>query len=488
MAGRPTHNKRYILNSIFMAISVIVMCYMIVLSQTTNHKLLKSIYIFVAVFLLVFLLYIAYSIAYRMIFVDSFTLGKNATWVMTKCHPLAAKKKLGAYTSLFTNIKEFKYFNQRFGTPVADRILQLYSKQISLFVKQAKGFCGRLGGDNFFIVIPNEQFEFVIQYLKNTPIEITVDEQLYKLRIKARAGIYRFNADTDFKNLIFYSNIAFGYAKENFLDFVEFEPSMLTEYVREKKFVADIQRALKEDEYIPYYQPKVNVKTNTISGAEALVRWRRKGELIPPTEFVHALEKAGVIDEIDFRVFEKVCSDIRKWIDSGIEPVRISTNFSKLNLKNPDFIHRIIEIKDKYNIDGKYLEVELTESAGVTNFDVIQQFAQEIKAAGMSVAIDDFGTGYSSLSMLQTVLADVVKMDKSFLDNCFKDEGDGKQFIVDVITIVRHQNSEVLFEGVETLEQLEFLREYDCDTIQGFYFDEPLPHDVFQKRLLNPKY
>lgn len=489
MAGRPNHNRLYIAKSIYMAVSILCIAGCIIFATSNTQSFyLKLAAKYIAFALVIFMLYECFSIAYKMIFVDAFTKTKNGMWVMTKARPIAKKKKLGDYTALYTNIKEFKYFNQRFGSPVADKILQLYSRQLSEFVKEHKGYCGRLGGDNHFVLIPDTKYEELVAYLKKVPVVIENEGQTYNLRLKARAGVDHLSNDTDFRNLIFYSNIAYGYAKENFVDFCEFEPSMLSEYVREKNFVSDIQRALKANEFIPYYQPKVDVKSNTMKGAEALVRWNKNGELVPPSEFIHALEKAGVIDEIDFCVFEKVCSDLRSWIDQGIEPVRVSTNFSKLNLKNPDFIHRIIEIKDKYNIDGKYLEVELTESAGVTNFDVIQQFAQEIKAVGMSVAIDDFGTGYSSLSMLQTVLADVVKMDKSFLDNCFQDDGDGKQFIVDVITIVRHQNSEVLFEGVETQEQLDFLREYDCDTIQGFYFDEPLPHDVFQKRLISPKY
>lgn len=489
MAERPTHTKQYIINSISMAVTItLISCLIVITARIKQPLWLKLTFGLSAHFFIFLGLYEAFSITNRMIFIDAFTQTTNGSWVMKKVYPIYKCKKLHKYAALYTNIKEFKYLNQRFNPSVGDRILIQYTKQLTKYVKEHRGFCGRLGGDNFFIVIHKKECPELIEYLKNTVVTIEIDGEVYNLHIKSRMGINYLTDESDFKNLIFFSNIAQTVGKENFNDVTVFEPSMLEEYNKEKTIVADVQRALKADEFIPHYQPKVNVKTAKLSGAEALVRWNKEGLLIPPGEFIHALEKAGVIDEVDFRVFEKVCKDLRAWIDEGIEPVRVSTNFSKLNLKNPDFIKRIIEIKNKYNIDGKYLEVELTESAGVTNFDVIQQFAQEIKEAGMSVAIDDFGTGYSSLSMLQTVHADVVKMDKSFLDNCFQDDGDGKQFIVDVITIVRHQNSEVLFEGVETHEQLEFLREYDCDTIQGFYFNEPLSHDSFEKRLLNPQY
>lgn len=465
-----------------------IACLLVISVRASSILWLKYTLRVAAHFFILLALFEAFSIVNRMIFIDPFTQTPNGAWVMRKAHPIWKAKKLHKYCSFYTNIKEFKYFNQRFCPNTGDRILLIYTKQLTKFVKQHKGFCGRLGGDNYFIIIPKTECDSLIDYLKNVPVTIEVENETYNLHIKSRMGINYLTDDSDFRNLIFYSNIAQTAGKENFNDVTVFEPGMLDAYTKEKNIVADVQRALKADEFIPYYQPKVDSKTNRLSGAEALVRWNKSGEIIPPAVFIHAMEKAGVIDEVDFRVFEKVCKDLRNWIDSGIEPYRVSTNFSKLNLKNPDFIKKIIEIKDRYNIDGKYLEVELTESAGVTNFDVIQQFAQEIKEAGMSVAIDDFGTGYSSLSMLQTVHADVVKMDKSFLDNCFQDDGDGKQFIVDVITIVRHQNSEVLFEGVETKEQLDFLREYDCDKIQGFFFDEPLPHDAFQKRLMNPQY
>lgn len=489
MAGKSSNKKIYIINASLMAFIIICTTAFVYAATKCHGPYWQRVTLeIISRIFFVFSIFEAFQISNRMIYVDSFTQCKNGLWVMKKSVPLYRKKKLGSYTSLYANIKEFKYYNQRFGTPVADSILRLFTKQLSLFVEENGGYCGRLGGDNFFILIPQEQTQKIIDYIKNVIVNIEYEGEIYNLHVKGHAGICYLNKNTELKDLIFFANIAYGYGKERFQDFTVFEPNMLEEYTKEKSMIADMQRALKAHEFIPYYQPKVNVKTNKLSGAEALVRWNKKDQLIPPLEFISAMEKAGVIDEIDFCVFEQVCKDIRSWMDQGIEPVRVSTNFSKLNLKNPDFIKRIIETKEKYNIDGKYLEVELTESAGVTNFDVIQQFASEIKLAGMSVAIDDFGTGYSSLSMLQTVHADVVKMDKSFLDNCFQDDGDGKQFIVDVITIVRHQNSEVLFEGVETQEQLDFLREYDCDTIQGFYFDEPLPHDIFTRRLLKPQY
>lgn len=426
------------------------------------------------------------SIGNCLIYMDQATTFGNASYVMMHAVKLSMGKKLHKYAGLFINIKDFKYINQRYGLDNGDLVIRLVHYKFTQYAKKHHAFAGRLGGDNYYVLVRKDNLSEFLDFMQNFWVNIDFEGEDTPIHIKFRAGINEVEDDSMSRTLIFYSSIALSVAREVMQDVVCFQPYMLDNFVRSKRLITDSKYALKNNEFIPFYQPKVNLKNGRMCGAEALVRWKKEGRLILPCEYVPALESSGTIIDVDFRVFEIVCQDIRSWIDSGVTPVRISTNFSKINLKNNDFISRILEIKDKYQIDGKYLEIELTESAGVNDFRLIQKFADEINKYGISVAIDDFGTGYSSLSMLQAVHTEVIKMDKSFLDNSFRDEK--KQFIIDVINIVKHQNQLVLFEGVETKEQLNFLKENGCDIVQGFIFDKPLPHDDFEKRLVNPEY
>lgn len=489
MAAIDSQRKISIKNTVLLILSVILLC-ITVLFTVFFLKNAKMHIIFGVLTGFLFLLTCveAYIIGSKFLYYDFYTQSMNSNAVMRKAGFLLYKKKLYLYNGVYINIKEFKYFNQRFGPRSADGILIKYSKTVESFVKNHKGYFCHLGGDNFYVIIRKDEYACLLDFLKSLPIDFEYEGEKYQLYVKARAGITSLSNEINIRNIIFYSSIALTAGRGSYVDFSTFNTNMLEIYTKERQMVTDSQRALKEDEFIPYYQPKVNAKNCMLCGCEALVRWQKNGEMISPAEFIPILEKANAIYDIDFRVFELVCKDIRDWLNRGIEPVRISTNFSKLHLNNPDFVQKIIEIKNRYNIDGKYLEVELTESAGITNFAVIQQFAEQIRSAGMYVAIDDFGTGYSSLSMIQTIKADVVKMDRSFLEHCFTSDAQGKQFIIDVIAIINHQNEEVLFEGVENKAQLDFLVQNGCNIIQGFYFDKPLSHDEFEKRLINPKY
>lgn len=427
-----------------------------------------------------------YLLSVQLIFRDQQTGLGNIIHVFFYIRKVMSKKKLNQYAGLFINIKEMRYINQCYGIENGDSIVILYAKILDDFFKDHLGAIGRLGGDNYYAFVHKEDLDEFLRYLNYIIIPVIIDGEEKGIPIKCRAGINVIEDNKAIKTVIFFASIALNYAKENMQDRVFFEPFMLENFTHSKRIVSDTRVGLKNNEFIPYYQPKVDAKTGRLVGCEALVRWSKNGNLIPPEEFIPILEKNRLITEIDFFVFERVCKDINTWISKGIQPVTISTNFSKLHLKDPYFIKHIIEIKDKYGIDGNYLEVELTETADIAEYDLIIQFAKQIREAGMHISIDDFGTGYSSLSLLQKIPVDVVKMDKSFLDNCFNEES--KQFLIDVISIVKHQKEAVLFEGVETREQFDFLQANGCDIIQGFYFDKPLYYTDFEKRLLDPNY
>ena len=210
-------------------------------------------------------------------------------------------------------------------------------------------------------------------------------------------------------------------------------------------------------------------------------------------EFIPSLEKDGTICDLDFFVFETVCKSIRDWLDRGIEPVCISSNFSRIHLKNDLFADRILKIMEKYDIDSKYVEIEITESASYEDFQRLEIFLAEMKKHDIDVSIDDFGTGYSSLSLLKNLDVDIIKLDRSFIMDIDSDKSQKSRndriVINNIIRMANELNMRVIAEGVETEDQAAFLQDASCEMAQGYLFDRPVSHDDFENLLLgNRKY
>ena len=182
-------------------------------------------------------------------------------------------------------------------------------------------------------------------------------------------------------------------------------------------------------------------------------------------------------------VFETACSDIRQWLDAGIEPKRISTNFSKLHLQNPELADHVLSIMRKYDIESKYVEVELTEVSDFDDTVAMQKFVNAMYENGIAVSIDDFGTGYSTLNVLKDFNISTIKLDKSLLNNIGIPNSKDEVIIRNVVKMANELKKEVIAEGVETEKQAKYLKSIQCNNVQGFLFDKPLIHDEFQKRL-----
>ena len=242
-------------------------------------------------------------------------------------------------------------------------------------------------------------------------------------------------------------------------------------------------KALENREFVVYYQPKVTLEDNCLCGCEALVRWFRDGVMVPPMQFIPVLEWEGSVCKLDFYVLDQVCRDVQEWMAKGIEPVRISVNFSKAHLHNPDLAKKILAVLQKYDVPSRYIEIELTEMSGYENYETLLDFVRTMHESGVSTSIDDFGTGYSSLNLLKDLNVDIIKLDKSFLNNMESRKKNDVIVIKNIIQMVNELDMEVIAEGVETMEQADFLRGMHCCMAQGFLFDRPLPHDDFEKRL-----
>ena len=243
-----------------------------------------------------------------------------------------------------------------------------------------------------------------------------------------------------------------------------------------------MQEAIEKEEFKIYYQPKISTKTNQMVSAEALVRWKRNGKMISTIEFIKLFEKNQFIITLDKYVFEKVCIDISKWKKKIKNIPLISVNISKEHFIKKDFIKEYKEIAKKYGIKPEELEIEITESALISeNTNYIKE-VQEIKKEGFIVSIDDFGTGYSSLSILQNMPIDIIKIDKTFIDKIDFDKK-GNNLVDYIILIAKKLNLKTVAEGIENEEQAKYLKEIDCDLLQGYYYSKPLESSQYEKLL-----
>lgn len=395
-------------------------------------------------------------------------------------YELMAKTGLQGYHSLRFNIKNFKIIAKRFGDRQVFDVFRAYGRAIDRFLGE-DGKLSHLGGDNFVALVRDERTDEFIDFLMGVPVGITDTDA--PVILSARIGVYNNKLGDNISSIMDYIDVASGIAKNTNLDVVYFKPEMLEKVLHDKNVMATFPDALENHEFVVYYQPKVSVQEEVLCGCEALVRWIKNDIIIPPMEFIPVLEDNGAVCELDFYVLEQVCKDIRDWKDRGVTPVNVSVNFSKQHIKSKGVADRILAIIDKYQVDHSLIEIELTEMSGDDNFENLGNFVNKIKSMGIKVSIDDFGTGYSSLNMLTELEVDVVKLDRS-LTRCVETEySKTKLLLLNIVDMVHKLNYKSLAEGVETDEQLGFLKNIGCSMVQGFLYDKPLPKVEFEKRL-----
>lgn len=414
---------------------------------------------------------------------DTMTGVANTNGVLRFGKMLAIRGTLDQYVGIFQNLKNFKYINERVGSRNGDGILEHYCREIQRFL-QSDELLGRLGGDNFMIMVKKDRAEEYLKHISNIKIPLLEADGMVEVPIESRAGLYAVQLGDSMGEIMNGSSIALKQAREGSqADYVWFEAEMLKKDISKKKISSLFPSALEQKEFVVYYQPKIHLKTKQLYGGEALVRWFRKGKMIPPMEFIPVLEEEGTICKLDFYVLEEVCSQLKKWQNEGADLVRISSNFSKLHLKNNRLAEDIYEVVQKYGIDTKYIEIELTELSGYQDSHVLEVFLEKMKKYGISVSLDDFGTGYSSLNMLKDLEFDILKIDKSFLDALQENSRTGEILVKNIVNIGNGLGIEVIAEGVETSEQAQMLKELNCQMAQGYLYDRPLPKEEFEQRL-----
>lgn len=396
---------------------------------------------------------------------------------------LLAQNKLAEYITIFMNLRNFKFVNQSVGNEKGNEVLRKFHFTVTHFLEEDEIFA-RPGGDNFVVLVKNDRITGFLDFMSDITISVQVGEEIKSFEIGARMGIYDIQTGDGIAHALDCASAALIVSRKNQKrSYVWFEKSMLEDSFREREILNVFPAAMRNKEFEVYYQPKVHLFEKKLSGAEALVRWNHDGEVLIPAQFVSILEKDGSICDLDFYMFAAVCEDISSWIASGITPVRVSVNFSKLHLKNPNFVEGLIAIMQVFDIDGDYLEVELTETTAYEDFETMAEVVHQLRQYGIHTSLDDFGSGYSSLGLLKDLDVDIIKLDKTFIDNLGKTDKSDEIIVKNVVNMILDLKKEVIAEGVETAEQASFLREVQCPVVQGYLFDKPLRKEDFMKRL-----
>ncbi len=413
----------------------------------------------------------------------------NANGFVTAGNILAAHGKLHEYTAMYLNLKNFRYINGQIGNKYGDTVIKAYAAALARNVGD-DGIVARLGGDNFTILIRSERTDEITELIRGIDLDVEYNGTKNHFCIEARAGIYDVKEGDKMPHVMNCISAAISDARRHPTDYtVIFTPEVLYKIMHEQEISATFPSALRNQEFVVYYQPKVNLETNEICGCEALVRWLRDGKLVPPMEFIPLFERNGSICALDFYMLECVCRHICEWKKKGLEPVTVSINFSKTHLHNPSIADDILEVINRYGVDSRYIEIEMTEMSDYSDYEAFKRLVTKLKENGVMTSIDDFGTGYSSLNLLTDFMFDIVKLDKSFLDNIIRNNSITDEIVVrNIVRMVRELDMKVIAEGVETADQARFLKDIGCIMIQGYLFDRPLPESDFTTRLTTRKY
>ncbi len=389
-----------------------------------------------------------------------------------------------SFALLSLDLNRFKMINDMYGSEEGDRILQNMD-QIWKEIFREHEYCGHRMADRFAVLLTyqsREELELRIRDYRKLLRETTKNRYNLSLRI----GVYQLQGTREsFSTAYSRSMMAFAAAKDSEKHFYAFyNEEMEEQLIWEKLVEDDFDTALKNKEFVVFYQAKINAETQQITGAEALVRWiRPDGTIIPPGRFIPVLENNDSIVELDRYMFREVCIQQKQWLDEGKPIVPVSVNLSRVQLADRHLVDYYQRILDETGLPPEYIGLEFTESAMFNNEEILRDTVDRLHDMGMKVLIDDFGVGYSSMMSLKVIPVDILKVDKSFIDSIGDERGD--KIVISIIEFATSLGMSVTAEGVENDEQYQFLQAHRCDDIQGYYFSKPVPADEYEKRFLN---
>lgn len=390
---------------------------------------------------------------------------------------------------VYTDIKHFKYINDTYGYQVGDALLKDFVEEI-LADNEGLICCSRVYSDNFVAAnvlhpdITNEQLKDFI-YETNKKWEAKFREKYLNSRLQFCTGISVIDKNSrslDAETAVSNANLARKVAKE--LDeecCVLFDNSMMEGIKREVEITSRVPKAIANHEFKVYYQPKIETETLRLIGAEALVRWQKPdGAFIYPDQFIPLIERSGQVVDVDYYVYREAFRFIADRLAAGKTVVPISLNVSRIHLNKMHILEYVKELFAEYQIPSGLVEFELTESIYLDNTEKALELVKGLHNLGTKVSMDDFGSGYSSLNLLSRLPIDIIKLDKVFLKDDTLQESD-KIIISCVVDMAKRLRITSLCEGVETLEQSDYLKQIGCQIQQGYYFSRPIPQEEFEQ-------
>jgi diguanylate cyclase (GGDEF)-like protein/PAS domain S-box-containing protein len=398
-----------------------------------------------------------------------------------------AERHNGSIAVLFLDLDGFKHINDSLGHLMGDKLLQSVASRLQTHIR-TPDTVSRQGGDEFVLLLqevrrPEAAATTAKRVLRAIAEAHSIDQ--HELYVTASIGVSMYPDDgLDAETLMKNADTAMYQAKQNGRQCYKFfKPAMNVQAVERQSMEEDLRGALEKKELSLHYQPKINLQTGAISGVEALLRWNHptRGS-VPRSKFIPIAEDSGLILPIGAWVVREACSQARAWADLGLPFIRMAINVSVVQFRDEDFLCDLFGATQKAGLDPAFLEIEMTESVLMLQPEVAAGVLQKLRDRGILVSVDDFGTGYSSLSYLKKLPLDTLKIDQSFIRQ-LGDHPDAAAIAIAIISMGRSLNLRVIAEGVETLEDLAFLRDHDCHEVQGFLFSRPVTAAQFAKLL-----
>lgn len=385
-----------------------------------------------------------------------------------------AKRNKQKLAVMFLDLDRFKWVNDTMGHSKGDRLLQSVSQRLEGVLRKGDTLA-RFGGDEFVLVLPQvnrheDAATIAEKILNELKTAFLIDDQELYVTCSIGIAIYPEAGDT-MEALVRSADVAMINIKDRGKNGYDFFVESMNDASNERLIIErDLRQALINNELMVCYQPQVNATTEKVVGFEALIRWEHPDNgTIFPGDFIPVAEETGLIVDVGNFVLETACRDLKSWRDNGVDNMRVSINFSALQVEQADFIGRIVETLKQNELPGHCLEVEITENTLMNDMSHVIQKLRELTSMGVKIAVDDFGTGYSSLSYLQQFPINTLKIDKSFISSINVNQG-GTSIVNAIVAMAKGLELNLIAEGVETDPQLNYLKELGCSEIQGWLF------------------
>ncbi|MBF0124567.1 MAG: EAL domain-containing protein [Magnetococcales bacterium] len=391
------------------------------------------------------------------------------------------------FAVMLLGLDHFKPINDSAGHPVGDQVLQIIATRLRSALRDSDSI-GRMMGDEFGIVVRGVDRVQNTVHVARKLLAAAAEPCLVEANqfvVTASIGIAIFPSDGDTAEvLIKQAYLAMGRAKKAGRNTYQFYTSAMgVEATRRVLLEQSLRRALEQNEFIPFYQPKVQIATGRVVGMETLIRWQQPGiGMIPPDQFIPLAEETGLIIPIGEWILRESCRQTQQWLQQGLGPLQVAVNLSARQFQKGNLLLTVERILDETGLAAQCLDLEITESLMMTNVDQAIRILKQLHDKGISISVDDFGTGYSSLNYLKQFPIDNLKIDRSFMGN-FAPGSDDVAIVRAIISMAHSLGLHVIAEGVETEQHLNFLRENGCDQFQGYYFSKPVAAASFAELL-----